>query len=197
MWEGMSQSHPAKFRSIADLLVFLRFFLTCYESNDLLSFSSRNKQSVVDLMNSSFRIKEMGNFSSLSKQKIMGFILPAILGGVLLLIAVILSASFFYGSSDLALAVLRGDEVIVSVTRTSEKDYSVLVRSAASTEVKILGITPDCTCIEFEGLPSIIPPHGQCQYDATLKSGTRMTAERVVVYTTSKVSPFIVTEFPN
>lgn len=136
-------------------------------------------------------------------QPFRGFVIRAIIGGVVIFVGISLGAVCFFGSINRALAALHGDEVIIeAVLRPDDnpsapQPLSIVVANLSSNELTILGAESDCDCTTLSGLPVKIAPRGHCVIYSINKPGhERSDASKAIIYTSSKVNPRIVAVVP-
>ncbi len=86
-------------------------------------------------------------------------------GLAVVLVAAVLAVGYFrYGDLPSFLAVLRGDELMVSVRKLPEEadgnseqhTFNVSVRNLTSRSFRVLGINDNCDCITVEGIPAAV-----------------------------------------
>lgn len=132
-----------------------------------------------------------------------GFVIRAIIGGVVILGAISLGAVWFFGSINCAVAALHGHEVIIEEVLPSPdnpsapQSLSIVAVNLSSNEVSLLGAEASCSCIYFNGIPATIPPRGRCVIEAKEKlDSSRTVASKVVIWTSSHVDPQVMTFVP-
>lgn len=139
---------------------------------------------------------------SVRRLRLSASVIRSTAAGVLLFAGGVVGATWLIGSLDRTFAVIRGDEIIVEAIRWSDEGspaaqrLSIVVANLAGEGQVILGATPDCPCLEFDGLPMKLPPRSRCVVHATPRNGSRESpVTKVILYTTSSVNPRVVVRF--